>query len=87
MLAGIWMAVGSVAVGCGDKPCQELSEKICRCGRTEAEQQRCVRQVGDASPARAPSAREEEQCAALLDSCTCAKLSDGELAACGLARE
>ena len=73
-------------IGCGD-PCLQLSRDICRCERTEFEQQACIQRVEAAALDVDLSAGQEDCCADLRDSCTCDRLAAGDLAACGLAQE
>lgn len=72
-----------LAVACGD-PCVDLSKKICRCEKSDALQQACLQNVDDQAGTLEASDAENERCSELLDTCTCAKLADGKLEACGL---
>lgn len=87
MLAQRWLpflllAAVTVAGGCSE-PCTDLAHEICRCKRTETEQQSCITQVD--SDTNQASEDEQQQCNDLLESCNCHELEVGNLAACGLA--
>lgn len=87
LLAGALLA--AVALASCDSPCKDLSEMVCSCERSQLEQQACVRRV-DAESSQVPVSEEElEACAAIIESgsCTCEALAEGDLQACGLARE
>ena len=82
-------ALGALMIGGAcDNACVELSHKVCQCKPTESEQQACVQRVDNATEVTpVESTKDLERCEKLLDSCTCKKLADGDLEACGLARE
>lgn len=71
---------------CGDA-CTSLARKICRCERNQNDQQACISRV--TSDTSVGSATEEEVavCRRLDDTCNCQALANGDLAACGLAKE
>jgi hypothetical protein len=71
------------ATGCGD-PCVDLSKKICRCEKSELLQQACLQRVEDSSSTLEATDEQNDRCSELMDGCTCTKLEDGDLAACGL---
>lgn len=85
-LMSCWLAA------CGD-PCRDLSEKICRCERTDVERRNCLARVSNlASQRQSSSNKTEEQegrnrCVDLFQGCTCAVLAQGGLQACGLSTE
>mgnify|MGYP006977228726 CR=1 FL=1 len=79
------MFVSMVAAACSD-PCQELGEKICNCRPTELDRQNCLQRVSDESGQYDLSSDEENMCSALKKTCTCERLENQDLAACGLAR-
>ena len=85
-LAGALVGLAITGSGCGDA-CIDLSEKICQCEPTEGRQQACLQRVSDEEGSKVVSQSDREVCETKLDSCTCAKLADGELAACGLSRD
>ena len=72
--------------GCEDS-CVQLSREVCDCEPTELDQQACRQRVDINTADSAPSTAQLECCEGLLDTCTCKKLENGDLAACGLARE
>lgn len=83
-MAVLGLAVAmTVGTGCGNA-CQSLAKEICRCGRTQNDQNACVQRV-TADTSQHPTKAQEELCQHLLDECTCDKLGTGDLAACGLA--
>lgn len=84
ILAGF--AMSALSLSCDD-PCTKLSHKICECERDEYTQQACIQRVDTIAERRDVSEREENCCAELIDQCTCDKLADGDLAACGIAQE
>ena len=77
---------------CGD-PCKTLAEKVCRCEVDLSEQNACLKKVdAQASQRNKDSNAKAEQagrerCAALIDTCTCDGLRDGNLQSCGLSQE
>lgn len=73
-------------VGCDDS-CVDLSQQICRCESTQTGQQACLQRLDGRTADRTPTADELEQCNALLDTCSCSALADGDYAACGLSEE
>jgi hypothetical protein len=79
-------ATGICLSACGD-PCVDLSKKICKCEPSDTEQQACMQLVDVESKNVEANDKQKDQCADLLDSCTCDKLADGDLAACGLAHD
>ncbi|OGQ77681.1 MAG: hypothetical protein A2289_06350 [Deltaproteobacteria bacterium RIFOXYA12_FULL_58_15] len=83
----LFVAIASAAVPACDDPCLELSRDICRCERTEYDQQACIQRVEAVALEAEPTGGEEECCAQLRESCTCDGLAAGDLAACGLAQE
>ena len=82
---GVFAAVafGLALLGCDD-PCLSLSKKICKCEKTQSLQQACTRRVQDLADSLGATHEQNNHCADLIDGCTCAKLADGDLAACGL---
>lgn len=76
----------AVVTACSD-PCVDLSEKVCRCERTEVEQRACIQRVNDEAGLRDTTTAQQDRCSELLDGCTCEALADGDLARCGLAYE
>ena len=73
---------GSVAC---DDACKALAERICECEPNRASQLSCEDAILSSST-REISPEEIEVCEQKLDSCTCAKLEDQDLQACGLAK-
>jgi hypothetical protein len=73
------------AVAACSDPCVELARKVCRCERSETEQQACIQRID--SVEERTSEKDRDCCALLLDRCNCNKLADGDLAACGIAQE
>ncbi len=84
-LAAFLAGLGAAA-GCGS-PCSDLASKICSCQSTDALVQACNNKVSADTFASSPSSAEQDKCAALDKTCTCAALACGDLAACGLARD
>lgn len=82
-----WLAL-TMASACGD-PCRDLSEAVCRCAPSREEQQRCIKHVRALANLndKSDTAQARTQCAAMLQSCTCEALANGDLKACGLASE
>ncbi|MEK7705199.1 MAG: hypothetical protein AAB426_09590 [Myxococcota bacterium] len=78
--------VVAVLVGASacDSPCVTLGHVICDCETSETAQQSCRQTVDDRSKDTDVSSADEKRCSELLDSCSCNKLADGNLAACGL---
>jgi hypothetical protein len=72
-------------VACGN-PCQDLGHAICNCEATAAAQQNCTANVDNEAKNQSPSKAQQQCCSALLNTCTCDQLADGNLAACGLAQ-
>jgi len=72
-------------VACAD-PCTQLSQAVCDCKPNEPEKTLCLEQVRVSRAAKTEGVLEAEAlaCEALLDACTCEKLAEGNLAACGL---
>jgi hypothetical protein len=75
-----------LAAGCSD-PCTELAEKVCECEKTETAQQACLERIDATEPDHTVKDAELDCCSARLEECTCKRLADGDLAACGLAQE
>lgn len=71
---------------CGDA-CEALAKEICRCGRTQNEQDACIQRVNNDTSVGTPTDAQKAECERLLDACTCDKLGQGDLAACGLAKQ
>ncbi len=81
------IALAGVAVSasaCGNA-CEALAKEICRCGRTQNEQDACIQRVNSDTSVPTPNDAQKQECERLLDECTCDKLGQGDLAACGLA--
>ncbi|MEZ0314601.1 MAG: hypothetical protein ACAI38_22760 [Myxococcota bacterium] len=78
ILAAAWTSA------CGDA-CEALAKEICRCGRTQNEQDACVQRINNDTSVARPTEAQKAECERLLDECTCDKLGQGDLAACGLA--
>ena len=74
-----------VAAGCGD-PCVDLSHKICRCEPNDIEQRACMQRVDNDAATRKTNEKQRNECNQLIDTCSCSKLAEGDLAACGLAQ-
>lgn len=72
--------------GCGD-PCSDLASKICRCEPNETDQRACEQRAETEGSRRKSSDADKERCADFVDSCSCNKLAQGDLAACGLSKE
>ena len=70
-----------------DDACSDLSERICSCEATQNSQRACLQRLDQRSADRNPTAQDLEQCNALIDTCSCEQLADGNYAACGLAVE
>ena len=81
------VALAWLASSCGD-PCLNLSEQVCLCEASEQAQHACIQRIqNQAGTQPATPQATQETCSTLLESCTCARLAQGDLAACGLARE
>lgn len=82
----VLLCAGSLA-GCEDA-CSSLSEQICRCESTQTGQQACLQRLNQRTGAiNDPSPEQLEVCEALMDTCDCQTLANGDYAACGLAVE
>lgn len=64
-------------------PCRTLAEQICRCSASPREQSACEVRI-DSNDTGGLSAQQEEQCDALLETCTCEALQLGQRHLCGL---
>ena len=84
-LLGIVACALFAGPACGD-PCRELSEAICRCSPSKADEQRCLRHVRSLAAQKhyAKTAASQAQCVGYLATCSCQALADGNLTACGL---
>jgi hypothetical protein len=71
-------------IGCDDA-CKALAAQICDCEPNRASQLSCENAI-KASTNREVTVEEAEICEQKLDTCTCAKLEDQDLKACGLAK-
>lgn len=83
MAFGLIVTATSVSA-CGNA-CEALAKEICRCGRTQNEQNACIQRVNNDTSVASPTEAQKAECERLLDECTCDKLGQGDLAACGLA--
>ena len=81
-----------LAAGC-TSPCQELGDRLCKCGPTGVSNETCKRQVSNAVDSADPTNAEEAACSGYLDTCGApaganfcdwVATADGK-AACGLA--
>jgi len=77
-------AMGFGPVAC-DSACTDLNKTICSCEPNETRQRACLERVSAGS--KSVDAAGLEACENLIDTCNCAALADGNLAACGLAKE
>jgi hypothetical protein len=57
-----------LAAGC-TSPCQELGDRICKCGPTGTSTETCKRQVSNAVDGVDPTNAQEAICSNYLDSC------------------
>ena len=83
-LVALMVTLTAGLMGCDDA-CTALGREICACKPTDRERQTCNSQVDDRAANTDVSAKEQERCEKLLDTCTCDALDAGDLAACGLA--
>lgn len=74
--------------GCGNA-CKDLANHICDCQPTRGKKDRCQNSVSIANSNASLSSEQQDLCSSILDSgaCTCQALQNGDLAACGLARD
>ena len=73
----------STAFGC-TKPCVELAQMICGCQPTQNMQAICYATFVSGNPVDISDA-DQNTCSSLLNTCSCAQLEVGNLAACGIA--
>jgi hypothetical protein len=78
-------AVGASAVlaSC-QAPCDALAGHICSCKPNQVEENACVQGVKQQMSGRSLTSQDQSTCNALLQTCTCAALENGDLVACGL---
>jgi len=79
-------AVTLSSAGCGNA-CVDLAKQICSCQPTKAKQADCQTRVDTQKLASDANKAERQRCSELVDTCTCAAIACGDLAACGLARD
>lgn len=78
-------AVLLVAPAC-TSPCEELAEKVCACEASASSIDACERRASQKADELGDSARTEELCERLLDTCECSALdTTAGKRACGLA--
>ncbi|MEM6732675.1 MAG: hypothetical protein AAF658_14040 [Myxococcota bacterium] len=80
------VAVSSLSQGCDDS-CRDLSEQICQCESTQTSQSACLQRLDQREGAVVVGTEDLERCNALIDTCTCDALANGDYAACGLSVE
>lgn len=87
LLVTAMLALSSIGASACSGPCRALSDQICECKPNEPERAACRERVR-LSESQKPevSIAEEAVCEQRLDDCTCEALTDGDLAACGLAK-
>ncbi len=79
-------ALAALVAGCGS-PCGDLANKICSCQPNDTQVQACNNGVSADTFGANPTSAQEDRCAQLTKTCTCAALACGNLAACGLAKD
>lgn len=89
ILAAVLLTAPFVMGGSCLDPCSQLAQKICSCLPTAAEQASCNQEATIQQNARSNTlqATDRTYCTQKLSECECRALKEGNLAACGLARE
>lgn len=81
------LAITPALWGCAN-PCEQLADLVCECGATRGERQACQAEVSAQQQALpAPTAEEEDTCAAALVTCTCEDLANQRTDRCGFTRD
>ncbi|MEM1025516.1 MAG: hypothetical protein AAF627_13770 [Myxococcota bacterium] len=81
---GLLLCAGTL-IAC-DGPCRTLNERICGCETTTLERNACLDLLDLNARNRTVTVEEEEQCEALLETCTCAALDQNQPELCGISR-
>lgn len=78
------LIVFGLSTSCGN-PCEDLGNKICACESNQTNVDGC--KLRFSNDTRKVSKAEQQRCSDFIDTCTCAALACGDLAACGLAKD
>ena len=85
LTAAIVVAGLQLTAACGDA-CTDLARKICRCERTQNDQNACISRVTSDTSVGSATDDEIRECRRLNDTCNCTELAEGRIWSCGLAK-